>query len=147
MSTSPVTRYVDAFRALHGADPPKQTRVRIGVESKKLGEEGIAREHILRGVEILAERGMDPGMLHSAVTSAMAEMGPHGRDQRLLREFLELHGGRWPTGAYFVRGSHSGAAVYDPLGYDPRPHDFPFPKPNREEVLSALRDLDDRAGT
>lgn len=124
VSKNHVATYVDAFRELHGVDPPRQTRTRIGVEVSKLLKEGVDHAFISRGVQLLAEKGMDASMLPSYVTTAMAEKreSKEQGDRDLIRVFMEANGGKWPTGSRFVRGITSGTFKQDVLGFDKCPY-------------------------
>ena len=141
-----VAYFVDVCRAFNGADPPKKVRDRMGVEIGRLIKEGIDGRTLRKAIEILVDRGLDPSRLPECVFTAQSQpdipVGPDreraARERQALRELLDEHDGRWPTGARFVRSAHAGHCVYDPLGYDPRPHDFPYPRPSREEILKAL---------
>lgn len=42
------------------------------------------------------------------------------------------------TGARWVRGSHGASHVYDPLGTDIPPIDWPYDRPTRDEIRAAL---------
>ena len=146
-SFNPVGFLVDTCRAFNGTDPPAKVRARIGAEVGKLRKEGIEVRHIRKGIEILVDRGLDPSRLPECVFTAQSRpdmpVGPDreraDEEREMIRQLLDAHDGRWPTGARFVRGYGAGHTVYDPLGYDPRPHDFPYPKPPRDDVIRALR--------
>jgi hypothetical protein len=43
------------------------------------------------------------------------------------------------TGCRYVRGEHAASAVYDPLGTEQPPRDWPHPRPTRAEIVEALR--------
>jgi len=45
------------------------------------------------------------------------------------------------TGCRFVRGSHGSTFVRDPLGQDRPPNDWPYARPTREEVQTALMEV------
>jgi len=42
------------------------------------------------------------------------------------------------TGCRYVRGTHALTAVHDPLGTEPPPIDWPYPRPTRDEIAEAL---------
>lgn len=134
----PVKLYIDTYRSLHGFAPPKDVSRRVGAESNKLTREGIPDEAIEFGIKRLAERGGQPNQLPVFAAEGGARTSPHGRATEALRAFLELHDGRWPTGARFVRGTHSGTFMRDPLGYDRAPPGFAIERPTREEIVRAL---------
>ena len=62
---------------------------------------------------------------------------PSGRED--ASEWVKLNG--WPTGARFIRGSHSGTYVYDPLGTERLPmgySDWPYKRPTFDDIVKAL---------
>lgn len=146
-SWNPIGYFVDVCRAFGGVDPPTKVRARVGTEIKKLQSEGITIAHLKLGIQILVDRGLDPSRLPECVFTAQQKpdtlVGPDreraSEDAQLIRDLLDRNDGRWPTGARFVRGFSAGHTVFDPLGYDPRPRDFPHPKPSRDDVIRALR--------
>lgn len=44
----------------------------------------------------------------------------------------------YPTGSRFVRGSHAGSFVRDPLGYDRATYDVPWSRPSLRDMADAL---------
>lgn len=121
-----VAEYVDRVRSLGGV-VPKRT---VGAMAKQVGsltQEGIPEEAIRAGLELAADRGAPPARLSDLVLEASRRAA-----RAPLADLVREHG--WPTGALFVRGSHSGHCVYDPLGTDRPPQGWPHPRPTREEV-------------
>jgi hypothetical protein len=98
--------------------------------------QSIAFETLEQAVEILVDRGYGPGLYPHVVLEA-AQRSARGTD--LVEPFLHQHGGKWPTGSRWVRGTHGGSFVQDPLGYDRPTHSVPWGPPTRKEVLDALR--------
>jgi hypothetical protein len=49
------------------------------------------------------------------------------------------------TGSRWTRGSHGGTYVYDPLGTETPPRDWPHERPSREEIVAALEAQDELA--
>ena len=48
----------------------------------------------------------------------------------------------WPTGARFVRGTHAGAYIFDPLGMDKITEaDWPYHRPSFDEICVAVAAL------
>lgn len=142
------TFFGDTCVEFGGVLPPVKVIKRVAVEAKKLTAEGITNRDLRKGIQILVDSGMDPSMLPECVFRAQQRpgmlVGPekrkHNEERALIDELLDRHDGRWPTGARLVRGSHSGQMVWDPLGYEIRPQNFPYGRPTREQILEALRD-------
>jgi hypothetical protein len=131
-----VAAYVDRCREL-GVDPPKRVRGVLAKAVDELVAEGQPDDHIAAGVRLLADKGLRPSDLPFALVQAARR-----QERAALAEFVAEHG--WPTGAAFVRGSHSGTCVYHPLGTDRPPDSWPYPRPSREEVepvVSALASI------
>jgi hypothetical protein len=77
--------------------------------------------------DIVVEQGMND----SDVVAARPEV------RKRASEWIEANG--WPTGARFVRGTHSGSYVYDPLGLEkPMESDWPYRKPSFDDICEAL---------
>jgi hypothetical protein len=151
--------FVDVCRAFNGTEPPRKVTLRVGTEANKLlREKKIRTEDIRKGIQILVDRGLDPSRLPECVFTAQSipdlPVGPdrvareEDRDRRTadraaIDAFVARNGGRWPTGARIVRGTHSSGYVYDPLGYETVPRWFNLEgsgihRPTRDEVLEAL---------
>jgi hypothetical protein len=60
--------------------------------------------------------------------------------------FIAAHGGKWPTGSRWARGSHGGQYVQDPLGYDWPSYPVPWGRPSKAAIAQALHPPADRAG-
>lgn len=111
---------------------------------KKLAAEKVDAEVLQQAVRLMAERGNPPASLPDVVFEVQAKSGPAAQDREAIRLFLEDHDGAWPTGAKFIRGSHAGTYVADPLGYDRLPGGYNagtsgIHRPTRQEVLDALK--------
>lgn len=100
--------------------------------------DGIAEDVIAEAIrKMVAKRRFNTWHLGTFVNEVLIEQ-KDAPDKKLLDEFLDAHDGRWPTGVRFVRGSHSGTYVADPLGYDKADYgQWRYPK--RQEVIDALR--------
>ena len=68
--------------------------------------------------------------------SSTASERPSAR--RAAAQWISENG--WPTGARFVRGTHSGTYAYSPLGTEPIPsgYDWPYGRPTFDDVAEAL---------
>jgi len=75
----------------------------------------------------------------AALLTSMVKEGAHRRG--------EAASGQRYTGARFVRGTHSGTHIKDPLGTDKPPPDWPYPPPSPEEVTQALRERNAKVAT
>lgn len=138
---APAQYYVDYTNQLYGFKPHKSLIGRMGTVAKNVAKDESITENVLyRAIEIVVEKEMDPGSLYLATFQAQTEKKKESarKENKIFNDFLKENGG-WPTGARFARGTHSGHYVYDPLGYDRPPADFPFTKPRREDIIEALR--------
>lgn len=142
-----VTVFVETCQRENGQRPPRNVIERMGKEIGKLVRERIPRATLVKGIEILVDRGLDPSMLPSAVFTAQSTpdvlTGMARRrsqeDAALLRSLTDRNGGRWPTGVGYRRGSHSAQEVFDPLGYGYPPKGWPHERPSKDQVIAALR--------
>jgi hypothetical protein len=133
-----VARYVDCCRELNGHPPPDSVKGRFAkVAAKHVDRypDGV----LIAATEILVERGLSPSLFGDCIQQAFAveRKATRKTETAAIREVFD---GGWPTGARFVRGSHSGSYVYDPLGRDKPPSQWEHSYPRREEVLAALKD-------
>lgn len=136
--------FADECLAAHGHKPPRQIVQRMAQQCAKLANERIAVEVMQEAVRLVARRGNPPSTLPDVVFEVQAKSGPVARDREAIRMFLENHDGSWPTGAKFIRGTHAGTYVYDPLGYDKIPGGYNLSgtdihRPSRQEILDALK--------
>lgn len=149
-----VTVFVKVCQRENGQRPPKQMIARMGQEIGKLVKERVPRPTIVKGIEILVDRGLDPSMLSSAVFTAQslpdtltgAARRSAQEDAQAIQRLRDANGGRWPTGVGYRRGSHGVQEVFDPLGYGQPPRGWPHERPSRDQVLAALRDVDRPSG-
>ncbi len=91
-------------------------------------------------VEFVRRRGRSALQLAEIYAEMEREGGPVSERpsvRRATREWIAENG--WPTGATFVRGTHSGSFVYDPLGLDRvTEHDWPHRKPTFDDIVEAI---------
>lgn len=141
-----VTYFVDRAREVNGASPPRRV---IGTIAKEIGElvkEKTNPDHLMTGIDILVDKGLDPTQLASCVFTAQARMkdGLGREDLRLLNEYLEKEvrpaGLRWPTGTRFRRSEQSGTYVQDALGLDRPTYPVSWSSPSKAEIVQALRE-------
>jgi hypothetical protein len=116
----------------------------MAAQCAKLASEKIDPDVLQQAVRLVAQRGNGPATLPDVVFEVQARSGPIAQDREAIRIFLEQHDGNWPTGAKFVRGTHAGNFIYDPLGYDKPSAGYDtrgagIHRPSREEVLNALK--------
>jgi len=108
----------------------------------------LAAEHfettplaVLNHAERAAALGREPERLFAASFGRAVENDELGGLQaRLVHEAADPEPSERPktiTGCRQVRGSHSSRCVFDPLGTDQPPHDWPHPKPTYEQILEA----------
>ena len=150
-----VTYFVDRARAANGSHPPKRVIGTVAKEVAALVKEKINPDHLLTGIDILVDKGMDPTQLSSCVFTAQARMkdGMSREDLTMLNEFLDKvvrpAGLRWPTGSRWTRGIAAGTFHPDPLGIDKPPYTVPWSSPSKREIVQALRErmASDPAGT
>lgn len=141
-----VTYFVDRARAVNGSHPPKRVIGTIAKEVAALVKEKINPDHLLSGIDILVDKGMDPTQLSSCVFTAQARMkdGMSREDLQLLNQFLDEvvrpAGLRWPTGSRWTRGIAAGTFHPDPLGLDRPPYTVPWSSPSKREIVQALRE-------
>jgi hypothetical protein len=132
--------YVDEVRA-RGVTPAERDIGHLAREAKRLLDAGRDPARIHDAITQLVRAGSRPHALESYTVQSelhyAKRRSPEGRAEDAYRAFVEENGR--PTGARFVRGSHSGSYVYDPLGFDAPPYDWPYARPTREEILAALR--------
>ena len=141
MPDTPLNRlvnvYIDAVVEAGGRADQSETawaRNKIVV----LLHDDVPEEVIAEAIRKMVARGRLGGYTLGTFVNEVLMEHKAGPDRQLLDEFLDAHDGRWPTGVRFVRGSHSGTYVADPLGYD-RADYGQWRYPNRQEVLDALR--------
>lgn len=141
-----VTYFVDRARRVNGTSPPRRVIGTIAKEVDALVKEGTEPDHLLTGIDILVDKGLDPTQLASCVFTAQARMkdGMSREDLKLLNEFLDAEvrpaGLRWPTGSRWRRGAAAGTFVQDTLGLDRPPYNVPWSSPSKREIVQALRE-------
>jgi hypothetical protein len=75
------------------------------------------------------------GAREAGSSSSKAKSSPRSE----VSAFIADHGGKWPTGSRFARGSHGGQYVPDPLGYDWPSYSVPWGCPTKADIAQALR--------
>jgi hypothetical protein len=125
--------WIDRVREVSSHPPPKQT---VGKMIAQIRE--LLKTHppdLIRDALLLAANdGKPPALLPDLVLRVQT----HG-DQATVRDWVQQNG--WPTGTRFVRGSHGGSYVPDPLGYDRAPHPVSWGSPTRVAIREALERL------
>lgn len=133
-----VASFVDASRE-SGADPPRRVIGQLAKEVKKLLEEGASEKELTAALDRLRERSLHPSSLASVLFDVRQRGGPSENGRNVLDVFLAKHDGQWPTGTRLVRGQGGVTFVHDPLGYDKPNHAVPWGRPNRDEIVQALK--------
>lgn len=142
-----VAHFVDTCRAQNRMDPPPGVKGAMAKVLGKLDKQGQPHDLLREAIVRVVKDGIAPKDFEQVVFQIQSEMGGISFAEReALRAFLLANAkhGKWPTGARFVRGTHSGTYISDPLGYDKLPGDYDsrgsgIHRPNREEVVEALR--------
>jgi hypothetical protein len=85
-----------------------------------------------KGAAVAPESGFESG---SNQVPLRGDKSP----RKVAADWIRKNG--WPTGARFVRGTHSGTLVHDPLGLDPIDvNGWPHPRPTFDDVVAALNE-------
>jgi len=141
------TFFVNAAREQNKVDPPRKI---IGMMAKAIGESlrtNADTDLVKEAIERVVRDGISPSKFHEILWQVQVDAkGTKKEDRDAIRDFLAGHNGFWPTGARFVRGTHSGTYVFDPLGYDVLPrgydHGGTIRSPTRQDVLTAIRGVE-----
>lgn len=140
MAENYVGYFIDRCRERRNFSPPRQFIGALTKQIETAQKEKTAPEIVYEALDRMIETGSPPRHLPELIFACGCVPAAEKRDKRLLKDFYDQHG--WPTGARFVLGTHSGHCVYDPLGFDRPPQDWPYTRPGREDVLPMLRVLD-----
>jgi hypothetical protein len=125
--------YIDYCRDL-GVNPPRTVVGAMAKQIKKLTDEGQPDDQITLALRLVADKGSPPAELPFALVKAQRQIR-----RAPLADFVREYG--WPTGCEFVRGTHGGTHVYNPLGTARPPQGWPHAKPSRDEVEPLVRTL------
>lgn len=111
----------------------------LGLTTRQLGEVARHSPELVRQWLAVAA-GKDVRSRAAVLIAGLRSGKPPSPPSKcsLARAYVAQHG--WPTGTSWVRGSHSGAYVRDPLGHDKPPYAVPWPSPSLAEIEGALED-------
>lgn len=114
----------------------------VARRAKELHDAGVPVEEIKQAItEFVRRRARSPLQLAEIsvelVRNESEDPALRPDERKRAKAWIEEHG--WPTGARFVRGTHSGTYRYDPLGTDRvGEHDWPHGRPTFDEIVRAL---------
>lgn len=130
---------IDLFEQTYDAVMPKRTMDTFSKQLKDMLEEGVEWRVLYEAVRLCVERGRGASALADTIIPATKRVeeyaGLRPSQIEAAREFVKEG---WPTGARFVRGSHSGTYVPDPLGRDRPPSGLSFERPTLRTIAVAL---------
>lgn len=132
--------YVDECRA-QGHPEMERMRGHVARRAKELLDDGVPAEQVREALTEFVRRQAKTALALAEISVELerekkADPASRPEARRRAKAWIEQNG--WPTGARFVRGSHSGSFVYHPLGRDRPERDWSHPRPTFDEIVRAL---------